>query len=36
MIIEVIVEPADAGDDFDDLTQIRALVADLRPSELAG
>ena len=34
MIIEVTYE-AD-GDDFDDLTQIRELVQDLRPAELAG
>ena len=36
MIIEVTFEPEGGGDDFDDLTQIRALVADLRPAELAG
>jgi hypothetical protein len=35
MIIEVTYEASD-GDDFDDLTQIRELVADLRPAELAG
>src|SRR5262249_18244527 len=33
MIIEVTYA---AGDDFEDLTQIRELVADLRPAELAG
>ena len=31
MIIEVIVEPETAGDDFEDLTQIRELVRELRP-----
>jgi hypothetical protein len=34
MIIEVTYD-AD-GDDFDDLTQIRELVQELRPTELAG
>ena len=34
MIIEVTYETE--GDDFDDLTQIRELVQDLRPAELAG
>ena len=34
MIIEVTVDAA--GDDFDDLTQIRELVKDLRPADLAG
>jgi hypothetical protein len=38
MIIEMIIEVSpDDGDDFEnDLTAIRELVADLRPSELAG
>jgi len=37
MIIEVTVEPGvDDGIDFDDITAIRELVADLRPEELAG
>jgi hypothetical protein len=39
MIIEVIVEAAPAdGDavDFDDITQIRELVRELRPFDLAG
>lgn len=37
MIIEVSLD-ADAGDgmDFDDITAIRELVAELRPAELAG
>jgi hypothetical protein len=35
MIIEVTVD-ASGGDDFDDLTQIRELVRDLRPADLAG
>ena len=35
MIIEVILD-ADDGCDFDDITQIRELVADLRPASLAG
>jgi hypothetical protein len=36
MIIEVTVEASPDGEDFDDLTQIRELVADLRPASLAG
>jgi len=37
MIIEITVEPevTAGGEDFDDLTQIRALVAELRPVDLA-
>jgi hypothetical protein len=37
MIIEVSIEP-DSGDgmDFEDITAIRELIAELRPSELAG
>jgi hypothetical protein len=35
MIIEV-TDDASGGDDFDDLTQIRELVRDLRPADLAG
>jgi hypothetical protein len=36
MIIEVIIEPSVPGEDFDDLTQIRELIAELRPANLAG
>ena len=40
MIIEVIIEPLDNERelelDFEELTQIRELVYDLRPAELAG
>lgn len=37
MIIEVSFEPAQLeGDNFDDITAIRELVAELRPAELAG
>ena len=37
MIIEVTVEPeVDAGMEFDDITAIRELIHDLRPSELAS
>jgi hypothetical protein len=36
MIIEVTFEAAGSGDDFDELTQIRELVRDLRPAELTG
>ena len=36
MIIEVTYAAEQDGDEFEDLTQIRSLVADLRPSELAG
>ncbi len=37
MIIEVLLEDNESVDvDFDDLTQIRELVHDLRPAELAG
>ncbi len=36
MIIEVIIEPAQAGEDFEDLTQIRELLAELRPANMAG
>ena len=35
MIIEVSVDAA-GGEDFDELTQIRELIADLRPADLAG
>jgi len=35
MIIEIAVADA-GGEDFDDLTQIRELIHDLRPAELAG
>ena len=35
MIIEIVVG-FDAGDDFEDLTQIREMVKELRPTELAG
>ena len=35
MIIEIAVADA-GGDDFEDLTQIRELVHELRPAELAG
>jgi hypothetical protein len=35
MIIEIAIAEA-GGDDFDDLTQIRELIHDLRPAELAG
>lgn len=35
MIIEITIEP-DVGDSFEELTQIRERVADLRPLELAG
>jgi len=34
MIIEIAT--AEPGDDFEDLTQIRELIHDLRPAELAG
>ena len=37
MIIEVTIEAcSDDGVDFDDITAIRELVAELRPAELAG
>lgn len=37
MIIEVSVEAGEGGgEDFEDLTQIRELLSDLRPAELAG
>lgn len=36
MIIEIAVAEGGAGDDFEDLTQIRELIHDLRPTELAG
>jgi hypothetical protein len=37
MIIEVTIEPcSDDSVDFDDITAIRELVAELRPAELAG
>jgi hypothetical protein len=37
MIIEVTIEAGEAeGHDFDDITQIRELVRELRPAELAG
>jgi hypothetical protein len=39
MIIEITVEPPDSGSvevDFDDITAIRDLVRELRPSELAA
>lgn len=36
MIIEVTVEPAPSGMDFEDLTSIRELVSHLRPADLAG
>src|SRR5262245_26897816 len=37
MIIEVTIEPcSDDGVDFEDITAIRELVAELRPAELAG
>lgn len=36
MIIEVTVEASPEGEDFDDLTQIRELVAELRSVTLAG
>jgi hypothetical protein len=35
MIVEITIE-ADTGDDFEELTQIRDMVAMLRPVELAG
>jgi hypothetical protein len=35
MIIEVTFEPDAPGEDFDDLTQIRALVRELRPVDIA-
>jgi hypothetical protein len=35
MIIEVSVEQGGA-EDFDEMTQIRELIAELRPAELAG
>lgn len=36
MIIEVSIADDDPGADFEDLTQIRELIHDLRPAELAG
>jgi hypothetical protein len=37
MIIEVILEPSDDAEvDFEDITQIRELVRELRPASLAG
>ena len=36
MIIEVVLDEAPGGDDFEELTQIRELLAELRPASLAG
>lgn len=36
MIIEVTIEDSSGDSEFDDLTQIRELVHDLRPAELSG
>ena len=36
MIIEVILDESGAAEDFEDITQIRDLVRELRPTSLAG
>ena len=36
MIVEITIEPAAPGDEFEEVTQIRDMIALLRPVELAG